>query len=42
MGRRKTGLSERQIARALRLSRTVVTKTIRAFQVSSLQYVQLE
>jgi transposase len=37
-----TALSERQIARALRLSRTVVKKTIRAFQVSGLQYVQLE
>ncbi len=33
-----TELSERQIARALNISRTVVTKTLRAFRSSGLEY----
>ena len=40
--RLNTGMSERQIARALKVSRTVVTKYLRAFTCSGLDWQQVE
>ena len=37
-----TDLSERQIARALGISRTVVTRTLQCFRASGLEYWQVE
>ena len=37
-----TDLSERQIARALGISRTVVARTLQTFRVSGLQYSAVE
>jgi transposase len=38
----RTDLSERQIARALGISRTVVTRTLQSFRASGLEYEQVE